>query len=195
MLSYGEVFSLFAHMHQVALSKHTAFRGRLQHFQKLGFPEGVNTGRGRPAEYGPEAVASLAFALELTQMGLNPERAIALMNGHKWHIRNAFGLASRDLSRSGHDPVFVYFDPLALASFSGVDLKERAGGSLSVATWSVLKRDIDKRVGFWRRLALVNVSTLVVDLTGAVAQDLKVATQRDFKAALIEWSERLPSQD
>lgn len=59
-----------------------AFRGRLQHLQRGGFPEGVNTGKGRPAVYGWSQLLQLAVALDLIDVGLTPEAAKQLIGGH-----------------------------------------------------------------------------------------------------------------
>ena len=72
-LSYAQVADVLAAQHEVADANRVAFRGRLQHFQRLGFPAGINTGRGRSAKYGFGQVLMLALGLELIQFGLSPE--------------------------------------------------------------------------------------------------------------------------
>jgi hypothetical protein len=52
-LSFAQVEKALAHTHNIAEPKRRAFAARLQHLQKLKFPAGTNTGRGRAAKYTP----------------------------------------------------------------------------------------------------------------------------------------------
>lgn len=56
-------------------SNHTAVRGRLEHLRRLGTPRGVQTGQGRAAEFGWSELIQVAFAMDLTEIGLSPEHA------------------------------------------------------------------------------------------------------------------------
>lgn len=88
-LSYAQVADVLAAQHEVADANRVAFRGRLQHFQRLGFPAGINTGRGRSAKYGFGQVLMLALGLELIQFGLSPEKAVSILRQHEPAIRRA----------------------------------------------------------------------------------------------------------
>lgn len=77
--SYAEVASLLSGMYGIGAERQTALRGRIQHLQKLGFPKGVNTGRGHKASYGPEQLLLLTLAFELAQLGLSPERSVGML--------------------------------------------------------------------------------------------------------------------
>ena len=49
--TYTEILDILSAKHNIISSKMTAFRGRLQHFQRLGFPAGANTGKGHGVAY------------------------------------------------------------------------------------------------------------------------------------------------
>lgn len=77
-VSYGfsEVEEALARLNFIAQEKRSAFSNRLKNMQRKGFPSGVNTGRGRAADYRPEHLVQLALALELITFGYSPEKAI-----------------------------------------------------------------------------------------------------------------------
>lgn len=83
-LSYGDVEATLARLNRVADDKRVAFRARLKHFQRLGFPPGVNTGTGKRAVYTFPLLLMLAFATELTQAGMAPKRVVKTLN-HSWN--------------------------------------------------------------------------------------------------------------
>lgn len=78
-LSYADVESTLAKLHLIADDKRVAFRARLKHFQRLGFPEGANTGTGKRVAYSIIMLLKLAFAMELTQIGMAPKRVVHLL--------------------------------------------------------------------------------------------------------------------
>jgi hypothetical protein len=107
-LSQAKALDLLAKMHHVATEKRTALRSRLQHFQRLRFPVGVNTGRGKPADYGVGSVAHLVIAFQLLEFGMGPERVVKffLSQDVESRIANDLGavaeiLMKHDLNLSG----------------------------------------------------------------------------------------------
>ncbi len=85
-LGFSDVESVLVHLNRVADGKRVAFRARLKHFQRLGFPEGVNTGTGRRATYGVRHLFQLVIAMEFTQSGMSPQRVVKTINGNWSHI-------------------------------------------------------------------------------------------------------------
>ena len=73
---YADALAILAEKHDISINKEVAFRGRLQHFQRLNFPSGVNTGKGNPAKYGWRELFLLALALEYLEIGSTPERSV-----------------------------------------------------------------------------------------------------------------------
>jgi hypothetical protein len=111
--SFGDIEKALATVHHIAPNKRSAFANRLKHLQRLGFPPGINTGRGRAADYQAEHVVLLALALELLSFGYTPERAAAaildslaelargvdaLTNPETWSVTMVCNFAPRGLA-------------------------------------------------------------------------------------------------
>lgn len=75
--TYKEIQDILSRKHDVADANRTAFRGRIQHMQRLGFPTGVNTGKGKPASYAWRELLLLGLAFEYLEIGSTPDRSIA----------------------------------------------------------------------------------------------------------------------
>lgn len=79
-LSYADVEATLAQLNRIADDKRTAFKARLKHFQRLGFPDGANTGTGKRVLYSVQMLLQLAFATELSQAGMSPKRVVDIIN-------------------------------------------------------------------------------------------------------------------
>ncbi len=75
--TYKEIQTILSRKHNIADRNEMAFRGRIQHMQRLGFPSGVNTGKGRPVSYTWRELLLLALVFEYLEIGSTPDRAIA----------------------------------------------------------------------------------------------------------------------
>jgi len=164
--TFAEVDGALAAAHGIASAKRNAFRARLQHFQKLGFPEGLNTGRGRAAVYNPGHIILLGIALELGQLGLTPERAKAVISDDMHATAMAVAMAAR-----GDFAVLLRCDPTALKSLT---IQEGVGDFASASFFyaglgqAVLEFESMFSAGM-RRMAYFSVSALIEDLTGYLA--------------------------
>ncbi|MCW1381966.1 hypothetical protein OLX02_03940 [Novosphingobium sp. KCTC 2891] len=78
-LAFKEVEEIMAMHYGVTSAGSIAFRGRLQHLQRAGFPSGVNTGKGKRATYGWSQVIELIVALDLMDVGLMPDAARSIV--------------------------------------------------------------------------------------------------------------------
>lgn len=150
--TFGELESRLARLHEISSEKRTQFQARLRNFQRLGIPRGVGGGRGKTVHYNPGHMLELALALELTQLGLLPERIIKVFNSNKMPISMCVKIAARELIEKGGfrpkserfdenmtilhgglmregteeaDPLsmFLYFDPTALAPLTDIPEK------------------------------------------------------------------------
>lgn len=74
-LSFNQVEAVFTERFAIPEDRAVAFRGRLQHLQRLNFPTGVNTGRGKKASYGWRQIIQLMVALDLIDFGMTPDAA------------------------------------------------------------------------------------------------------------------------
>lgn len=96
-LNLRELEPALAQLHDVSPSKRSAFAARLKHLQKIGFPIGTNTGKGRPAAYTFEATCQLLVAFELMQFGMIPVQAISYVNRNWSFGRISFASALKEI--------------------------------------------------------------------------------------------------
>ena len=185
---FADVTQLIVSLHNVSPERLTALRGRLQHLQKLNFPPGINTGRGRPAEYGARQILLLVLALELIVLGAAPERAAAVMRDQEDRVRAAVRKALEDIGNETADSertVFLRLEPVAL-----FDRDPNLGfGALPEIAQFLRKTALLD--GFWRH-ALVNLSGLI-DYAAKWAANVGEEGGRVFCSDLEEWS-RTPSE-
>ncbi|MEP3224390.1 MAG: hypothetical protein ABJO01_00310 [Parasphingorhabdus sp.] len=74
--TYAEILDILSLKHGIKQDKKVAFRGRLQHFQRLGFPAGANTGKGKGATYSWRELFLIGLALECLEIGSTPDRSV-----------------------------------------------------------------------------------------------------------------------
>lgn len=74
--TYAEILDILSTKHNITSSKQVAFRGRLQHFQRLGFPAGANTGKGNLASYSWRELFLIGLALDCLEIGSTPDRSV-----------------------------------------------------------------------------------------------------------------------
>lgn len=79
-LAYADVEQVLARLSRIADDKRTAFKARLKHLQRLGFPAGANTGSGKRAVYDADMLFQLVMAVELIQCGLPPKLIVTVLN-------------------------------------------------------------------------------------------------------------------
>ncbi len=124
--TFGELEAVLASVHNIDQTKRTAFQSRLKNFHRLGYPLGFKAVKGKAATYTPLQTIEMALAVEMTQLGLPPERASWVLTCNRWPILMATEMVARELHR---DPaafssesglseralsMFLYFDPAAL---------------------------------------------------------------------------------
>lgn len=85
-LGYRDVEAMMAGRFGIQADRFIAFRGRLDHLRKRGCPSDVNSGKGRPAEFGWRQVIELGLALDLVHAGLAPEGVARVMQAERLGI-------------------------------------------------------------------------------------------------------------
>jgi hypothetical protein len=178
---FAQIESALATMHKVATDRRSAFQGRLKHYQKQGFPEGINTGRGRAANYTAVHGIYLALALEFNELGILPERAINIYKSQKLFIDNAIARAAHDrLSDEGFE-LFIYFDPSALNDLRGERPWDDASMSLGFCRSDRIQEVLEEpHLPYRRRIAFVNLTTALVSL----CQNLSASRSDDWRDVL-----------
>jgi hypothetical protein len=97
--TFGELEGVLASVHFIDQSKRTAFQSRLKNFHRLGYPLGFKAVKGRAATYTPLQIIEMALAVEMTQLGLPPERASLVLIRNRWPILMAAEMVARELQR------------------------------------------------------------------------------------------------
>jgi hypothetical protein len=189
------VVRLLSHIHKIDSEKHAvAFKGRLQHFQRLKFPEGVNTGKGRPAHYGAGQLIALAVALEMTQLGLPPERAVLTLRSNTAALTSAIRAAVywASVPNFAQGSIILTFDPAALSGLRvGGDKRDLASETFDYSSWGHFKIRVDQweKDSPFKRLALINLSALIFDDIGLWLEAMEVNVSEPFASALKKWTD------
>jgi hypothetical protein len=223
-LTFGEVEARLARIHEISNEKRTQFQARLRNFQKHGIPAGVGSGRGRVALYEPGQVLELALALELTQLGLLPERISHVFEHNKFPISQAVLGAARALIQKGgfkpdrerideniptntgpwwvnhdegEDPnsIFLYFDPTALAPLT--DIREKYGEDQASVTFFYGGPELIKRnIVRWTAGPIVRRLSVinVTAVVWALVVRTKPERQRQFCEQVHVWADLLQMQ-
>ena len=222
-LTFGEVEARLARLHEISSEKRTQFQARLRNFQKHGIPAGVGSGRGRAVSYGPGNIIELALALELTQLGLLPERIAEVFLLNKFPISQAVLMAARSILTKGGfkpdreridenmptntgrhwlthdesedpDSVFLFFDPTALASLT--DISEKYEDQASATFFYGGANLVRENIVRWTAGPVVRRLSLI-NVT-AVIWSLVVRTtperQRQFCEQIHAWADVLQAQ-
>ena len=193
-LSQTQVLELLARQHAVREDRRAALKGRLQHFQRLGFPAGLNTGRGRAAVYDLPTVLALLIAFEILQMGLSGERVVQIMRVRDDFVPRAAGAAGQFLGEKAGlltphrihafdeetDSVLLIFDPNALSNFSQGDDEPAditAWGDSIIFDGQVIKQRV--------RWCVVNTTLLIASASEHIC-DISGLTASEFAEEVIE---------
>lgn len=91
-MTYKAMEAVLVGHFNIAPERVGTFKSRIKQLQRLGFPGGVNTGRGVKMSYTLEHLFKLVTAFELIGAGMPAERATSIVT-HHWD-KFAFGYAS-----------------------------------------------------------------------------------------------------
>lgn len=178
--TFGELESVLAAVHGIDQTKRTAFQSRLKNFHRLGYPLGFRAVKGKAATYTPLQIIEMALAIEMTQLGLPPERATHVLCSDRWPVLMATKIAASVLEG---DPalwsekeglsdqalsMFLYFDPAALHPLTLhlpakllPDLDEAANSFFYGGIGIVRDGIVPWTSGRTARLSLINVTALI----------------------------------
>jgi hypothetical protein len=90
-IGFGELDAIVRVMHGVS-PDNAALIARFKYMQRLGFPEGVNSGRGVRSVYGIEETLKVLLAFELLETGATPTRVIRMIRTGWIDLRQALAL-------------------------------------------------------------------------------------------------------
>lgn len=182
--TFGELEWQLARTHNIAGNKRTAFQSRLKNFHRLGYPSRLRAEKGKATPYSPGAIVEMALAVELTELGLSPERVVTVLLYNWFTVMMCVRMAARSLCEHprGFDPkvradggplplsMFVFFDPAALTPLKDKEGMLDPAFDASVATFFYGgEKVVQENVVAWmsgvvRRLSFVNVTAMLDDL-------------------------------
>lgn len=95
-LSYSQLEAILVTHFGIHPDRVSTFRARIKQLQRLGFPSGINIGRGVKMAYSAEHLFQLATAFELIDIGLTAQTATTVTAQNWTGISAAFGYAVRN---------------------------------------------------------------------------------------------------
>lgn len=164
-------------------------RTRLKYLQRMGFPAGSNSGKGRKATYDLDQLLQTLVAFQLIQMGLPPTRALRTVRTGWSSLRAplAFGWLARgqeELLR--RRPVLVMQRSSLDDGREGEDPNEPVGNPLEPIA---IEKAMDRMAAADQLIGIVmDPASLARALAEAIAApDVAVATQELDEAFIIYW--------
>jgi hypothetical protein len=219
-LRFGDLEAALAALNGIPSHNRTAFQARLKNFHRLGFPEGIGQGRGKAVIYGARELVLMALAVELTQLGLTPERVIEVIREDEYPVWICVRMAASSLTlrsevfnpgpgdfgkecevwgfspemadNADTDPLsmFLYCDPAALAPWDD-EGADRSSATFFYGGAGVIRDNISRwTTGPTRRLALINVTKLLFDMAVHIASSGGLDVVKQFEAVADEWIHR-----
>lgn len=187
-ITYSELEDFLAYAHGVSPEKRAALKGRLKHFQRLGWPSGTNKGKGARVQYGVGQTLLLAMGLELLQLGLTPERVISELKYGGGLIAEGFLSALEDY-RIERENVYFILSPENLRSLRGIDDNEETTSfALVTSQQNITEILLSGVISSYRRLALVSVSNILDDYI-SYFMDKGLDSPDSLKDPLEKWKE------
>lgn len=198
-LGSREVEGLLGVRHGIDQERRVAFRGRLEHLRRLGCPVGVQTGKGKRAVFGWKQITELAFALDLIDLGINPENAARVIIEHELALLSAvkvlLTLHDVDVLTAVRDRKWPFRKTMLIDvgvhALSGL----KTDGTLSSTTlgpvpgWKVADWFLDQDASESRHV-LVNLGASIANLAN-FASAWTGRDQSEVAAELVEWGDRL----
>jgi hypothetical protein len=102
-IGFGELDAVVRIMHVVA-PDNAALVARFKYMQRMGFPEGVNSGRGMRAVYDLEKLLKVLVAFELLETGATPTRVVRMVRTGWAELRPALLLGWLSVIERGARP-------------------------------------------------------------------------------------------
>lgn len=187
----SEVFEILAEKHRISYNKNVAFQGRLQHFQRRGFPPGINTGKGTKARYGWSELLLLGIALEYVEIGSTPDRCVAEIRKFEELILGALAkLASPEADKQ--EPYFLFTE---LSGLMALKLQSQWNERIDILSEDDLIRifsaEGDDR--YRSPYAIIDLRQFLVSILLAIAEIMNLAN-REIVADLRQWSSGIQSE-
>lgn len=179
---------MLAEMHHVDAERISALQSRIKDFQRREFPPGLNTGKGRAAEYKIEHIVLLTVAFEMLELGMTPDRICTLLAsaGEAIVAEAVFYCRSGGGGLLRRKTSLIYFDPRGLSDLrSGRDFVKGAAG-ISIGTVADLTTKFKRHAIGASRLAVIDLGGLIHDAIESIRVTLGASIE-DIVRELVAW--------
>lgn len=211
-ITFGQLEGLLASQHSISDGMRTKFQARLKNLHRLNYPAQFQSTKGKATLYQARHVIDMALAVEMTQLGLSPERIVGILSVNGFATMMATRAAARYLSEDDLWPdfdgegeyssqiptIFLYFDPSGLADLTDMEPK-RFGPDFDMAAESFFYADgqsIEDNLVPWTmadgggRVSLINVTCITHNIAFEMfADDPK--QRRAFYDAIVDENDKL----
>lgn len=160
MYTYGQVEAALAKVHKIPPERFGAFRGRIKHFQRIGLVPS-SPGRGKRISYEDNDIYLWAFALQLSEFGIDPIIIKRVVDDMQFHALRAF------LETTGDDWTFIMYPNFMSGMSTDFDKRTTQNAIPSYEFVQLGKIELSEMLSLSPRVAMVN--------TGAVSRTLKEA--------------------
>lgn len=161
-ITYSQLEDFLMEVHGVAPEKRVALKGRLKHFQRLGWPIGTNKGKGARVNYDIGQTINLAMGFEMLQLGLTPERVVDHFSLTGTTL--AYGIAEV-LKNYGkkNESVYYIFYPESLSTLRDATMDgQKTGLQSQLVSASKLQDALSMASLHWtRRFAMIDIAGLL----------------------------------
>jgi hypothetical protein len=197
-LRFPEVDALLAAQNMIASDKRIAFQGRVKAMLRLNLLPHLTLGRGRAASYSALDVVMLQLGLELLQLGLSPERAVASLIENRQIAELAIWAARKAVQDPQSERAsYITFDPSGFDTLQDKSFLQgipHLEGDRATSSFKALDDEtISRRLTLYGmalpRVALVNVSIVVSTLHAEVWHLRGEADARNFAESLFSDAE------
>ena len=195
-LKYKAVVQILSDCFDILEDQVIAFRGRLQHLQRLGFPPGVNTGRGKPSKYGWSELVLLRVAFEYLDMGGTPDRAAAELTKHKEELLEAVCSVVNSVYLTSEHRNSRHFLKLELSALDSLKAGQSSGCGLGILSLQQVEALFAPEPGdiVEAHYAFVDLDKVITSLVDQVHK-VSGADDPDTVTSIVEWSQSVDSKD
>jgi len=177
---YRQVEAALACTFRVSVEFQTrAFRGRINHLQRLGLPMGVSPGKGKKIDYSREQICQWLLALEFSEFGIDPKIIVSMIQRDWKHLARYIRDAIDEESCAGNEVILVMTpavmsDPWRLGGRTLIPSVPRLGMFRLKEPNILIPHVTSGPLPFWiwlatnPRLGLVNLTNRIVALDNAL---------------------------
>jgi len=172
----SQIETIIAEAFDFAEARSAALHARLKHFQRLQFPPGINVGGGKRANYGPEQLLQVAFAISLIDLGFSPTRAIVATTMSWNEIRQ--GIVSHTTETG--PALFAFSRPAALNALRDPILNSDTDAMVECATLEQYAVRGNNSTSQAADFTAVNLLGLFLSIVNAVQSSISYEAAQEF---------------